>query len=173
MLIFCHSLAAKVPTLSPVPKCEESQGTPKPTLRKIYSSTVRERPTSQPVCTSMMELYSSTTSQPTKEPSLQPSSKPNVKAESISSPTPKCEESQGTTPKPTLKNYSPAVRNRPTRQPVCTSMMESYSSSADTEATQPVRDEYPSRYGNNLFLDGESSRPSLSPTSAPIPPRVT
>ena len=50
-------------------------------------------------------------------------------------------------------------------------MMESYSTSADTEATKPVRDEYPSRYGNNLFLDGESSqsRPSSSPTSAPTP----
>jgi len=109
---------------------------------------------------------------PTTGPTSQPTPKTEVKAESISSPTPKCEESQGTTTKPTRKNYSSIVRNRPTRQPVCKSMMESYSSSADTDATKPVRDEYPSRYGNNLFLDGESPPPSLSPTSAPIPPRV-
>lgn len=110
---------------------------------------------------------------PTTGPTSQPIPKIEVNAESISSPTPKCEEYQDTTPKPTRKNYSSIVRNRPTRQPVCKSMMESYSSSADTEATKPVRDEYPSRYGNLFLDDGESSRrPSSSPTSAPIPPRV-
>ena len=102
---------------------------------------------------------------------MQPTLKTEVNAESISSPTPKCEESQGTTTKPTRKIYSPGVRDRPTRQPVCTYMMESYSSLTDTEAIKPVRDEVPSR-PYNLFLDGESSRPSSSPTSAPIPPRV-
>ena len=108
---------------------------------------------------------------PTTGPTSQPTPETEVNAESISSPTPKCEESQGTTQKPTRKMYSSTVRERPTRQPVCTSMMESYSTSADTEATKPVRNEYPSRYGNNLFLDGESSqsRPSSSPTSAPTP----
>ena len=102
---------------------------------------------------------------------MQPTPKTEVNAESISSPTPKCEESQGTTTKPTRKIYSPGVRDRPTRQPVCTYMMESYSSLTDTEAIKPVRDEVPSR-PYNLFLDGESPRPSSSPTSAPIPPRV-